>query len=69
MMRNFLGYLSIVGFLLLTSCEACNEPEPEVNSEIRWANDVTVFETTLLTEINLEIRLNPANSREVSVDY
>ena len=35
-----------VGALCLTlvSCEACNESEPEVVPEIRWANDVTVFE-------------------------
>lgn len=59
----------MAGFLVLTSCEACNEPETEVNSEISWANDVTVFETALLTAVNLEVRLNSANTREVSVEY
>tara|TARA_B100000767_G_scaffold78174_1_gene74870 strand:+ start:5115 stop:6305 length:1191 start_codon:yes stop_codon:yes gene_type:complete len=69
MMKNALGYLGIAGFFLLTSCEACNEPIPEVNSEIRWANDVTVFETSLLSSIDVEVRINPANTREVSVEY
>ena len=68
-MKNALGYLGIAGFFLLTSCEACNEPIPEVNSEIRWANDVTVFETSLLSSIDVEVRINPANTREVSVEY
>ena len=69
MMRKFLSYCSMAGFIVLTSCEACNEPETEVNSEISWANDVTVFETALLTAVNLEVRLNSANTREVSVEY
>ena len=68
-MRKFLSYCSMAGFIVLTSCEACNEPETEVNSEISWANDVTVFETALLTAVNLEVRLNSANTREVSVEY
>ena len=69
MMKKFLGCLSIAGFVLLTSCEACNEPQEEVNSEISWANDVTVFETALLTAVNVEVRIAPVNDREVSVEY
>ncbi len=69
MMNKFLGYLSIAGIVLLSSCEACNEPQPEVNSEISWANDVTVFETALLTSVTVEVKLSPVNSREVSVEY
>ena len=68
-MNKFLGYLSIAGIVLLSSCEACNEPQPEVNSEISWANDVTVFETALLTSVTVEVKLSPVNSREVSVEY
>lgn len=55
--------------LTLVSCEACNEPEPEVNSEIRWANDITVFETESTSSMTFEVRLNQANSKEVSVQY
>ncbi len=68
-MKKLVGYLGIAVCVLLTSCEACNDPEPEVNSEISWANDVTVFETALLTSVTVEVRVSPVNTREVTVEY
>ena len=60
-----------VGALCLTlvSCEACNEPDPEVIPEIRWANDVTVFETASTTSLTFELRLSEASSEQVSVQF
>lgn len=55
--------------LTLVSCEACNEPEPEVIPEIRWANDVAVFETASTTSLTLELRLSGASSKQVSVQF
>ncbi|MDO7740894.1 MAG: hypothetical protein MUP94_04375, partial [Flavobacteriales bacterium] len=60
-----------VGALCLTlvSCEACNEPEPGVIPEIRWANDVTVFETASTSSLTFELRLSEASSEQVSVQF
>lgn len=68
MMKLTHSFLAVL-CLTLVSCEACNEPEPEVNSEIRWANDITVFETESTSSMTFEVRLNQANSKEVSVQY
>ena len=68
-MKKLVGYLGIAVCVLLTSCEACNDPQPEINSEISWANDVTVFETALLSSVTVEVRVSPVNSREVTVEY
>ena len=60
-----------VGALCLTlvSCEACNEPDPEVVPEIRWANDVTVFETASTSSLTFELRLSEVSSEQVSVQF
>lgn len=60
-----------VGALCLTlvSCEACNEPDPELIPEIRWANDVTVFETASTTSLTFEVRLSGTSSKQVSVQF
>lgn len=64
--RLFLG----VPCLLMVACEACSDPAPElVNAEIRWANDVTVFETASTTEMTFEVRLNQAVTTQVSVQF
>lgn len=64
--RLFLGVLC----LLMVACEACSDPPPElVNAEIRWANDVTVFETASTTEMTFEVRLNQAVTTQVSVQF
>ena len=54
----------------MVSCEACNETDTDVvNSEIRWANDVTVFETASTSSMTFEVRLNEANGQQVSVQF
>lgn len=53
----------------LSSCEGCGEPEPSVNSEIRWANDVTVFETADVDAVTLTVTLGQVNTERVTVDY
>ena len=68
-MKKLVGYLGIAVCVLLTSCEACNDPQPEINSEISWANDVTVFETALLSSVTVEVRVSPVNTSEVTVEY
>lgn len=68
-MRAFHGFLLLAGAVALSSCEGCGDPEPSVNSEIRWANDVTVFETTDINEVNLTITLGQVNTERVTVDY
>jgi hypothetical protein len=68
-MRNFSGFLALACAVGLSSCEGCGDPEPPVNSEIRWANDVTVFETADTDEVTLTITLGQVNTERVTVDY
>ena len=55
--------------MTLASCEACNEPEPEVLSEIRWESDRTHPETENFSEMTFRVLLNQASSVEVKVDF
>ena len=52
-MKNLSGFLLLACAVGLSSCEGCGDPEPPVNSEIRWANDVTVFETADVDAVTL----------------
>lgn len=69
MMRAVSGlfYFGIVSTLM--SCEACTDPVEPVNSEIRWANDVTVFETADIMQVEVEVLLDKVNTQIVTVDY
>lgn len=67
-MRNFL-YIVLPISIAFASCEGCGDPEPPVNSEIRWANDVTVFETAELTSVTLTVILGQINTEQVTVEY
>mgnify|MGYP001243447383 CR=1 FL=1 len=68
-MRRFSGLLALACAVGLSSCEGCGDPEPAVNSEIRWANDVTVFETADINAVTLTITLGQVNTEQVTVDY
>ena len=68
-MRRFSGLLALACAVGLSSCEGCGDPEPSVNSEIRWANDVTVFETADINAVTLTITLGQVNTEQVTVDY
>ena len=68
-MRNFRGLLVLACAVGLSSCDGCGDPEPPVNSEIRWANDVTVFETADISAVTLTITLGQVNTAPVTVDY
>ena len=68
-MRNFSGLLVLACAVGLSSCDGCGDPEPPVNSEIRWANDVTVFETADISAVTLTITLGQVNTAPVTVDY
>ena len=68
-MRRFSGLLALACAVGLSSCEGCGDPEPSVNSEIRWAHDVTVFETADINAVTLTITLGQVNTEQVTVDY
>ena len=68
-MKNLSGFLLLACAVGLSSCEGCGDPEPPVNSEIRWANDVTVFETADVDAVTLTVTLGQVNTERVTVDY
>ena len=68
-MKNLGGFLLLACAVGLSSCEGCGEPEPQVNSEIRWANDVTVFETADVDDVTLTVTLGQVNTERVTVEY
>lgn len=59
----------LIGCVTLLSCDACNEPEPEIVSEIRWESDRTHPETENFSEMTFRVLLNQASSVEVKVDF
>tara|TARA_B100000963_G_scaffold361691_1_gene398734 strand:- start:1737 stop:2927 length:1191 start_codon:yes stop_codon:yes gene_type:complete len=69
MMKNIGGLLVLVCAVVMSSCEGCGDAEDPVNSEIRWVNDVTVFETADLGAVALTVTLDQINMETVSVDY
>ncbi len=64
---NFLFYIGLC--LTLVACDACNEPEPEALAEIRWANDITVFETEATSSLSFQVRISEAKSENIAVDF
>lgn len=68
-MKKLNGILVLACAVGLSSCEGCGDPEPSVNSEIRWANDVTIFETADVDAVTLTVTLGQVNTERVTVDY
>ena len=64
---NFLFSIGLC--LTLVACDACNEPEPEALAEIRWANDITVFETEATSSLSFQVRISEAKSENIAVDF
>ena len=59
----------LIGCVTLVACDACNEPEPEIVSEIRWESDRTHPETENFSEMTFRVLLNQASPVEVKVDF
>ena len=67
-MKNFT--LCVATLLLFSGCDSCGDPGPEpFNSEIKFLNDRSAYESESNSNFDFTIKLDAPNTEVVTVDY